>query len=182
VPELSARRLAFIQEHPELADPANHEAVMSYVRQAQRMGIENEAEVDRYVLQGLTFELAARTPRRQEPEPEPMHQPQARQEEAFQEPPPEPRRSLPAPEPARRSMPMAAPVSRSEAPSYSGKRTSNNSLRLTEEERKVARDSIPDRPDAPRYTDAQKEYIYAQNKAKYEQMLRDGTYSEQRQR
>ena len=65
----------------------------------------------------------------------------------------------------------------------SGKRTSSLGLpRLTEEERKVARESIPDRPDAPKMTDVQKEYAYAKNKAKYEQMQRDGTYTSERQR
>ena len=75
---------------------------------------------------------------------------------------------------------MAAPVSR-EVPAASGTRKSN-SMRLTEEERKVARESIPDRPDLPKLTNAQKEYMYAKNKAKYEQMRRDGTYTDQRQR
>lgn len=86
----------------------------------------------------------------------------------------------PAPQPQRRSMPMAAPVSR-EVPAASGTRR-QPSMRLTEEERKVARDSIPDRPDLPKLTNAQKEYMYAKNKAKYEEMKRNGTYDQQRQR
>lgn len=92
----------------------------------------------------------------------------------------QPSRREPEPQPQKRSMPMAAPVSR-EVPAASGTRKSN-SMRLTEEERKVARDSIPDRPDLPKLTNAQKEYMYAKNKAKYEQMKRDGTYDQQRQR
>lgn len=87
----------------------------------------------------------------------------------------------PAPQPQpKRSMPMAAPVSR-EVPAATGTRK-QPSMRLTEEERKIARDSIPDRPDLPKLTNAQKEYMYAKNKAKYEQMRRDGTYTDQRQR
>jgi hypothetical protein len=174
VPELSARRIAFIQEHPELSAPENHEAVMGYLRQAERIGIKNEAEVDNYVLRGLHFEQLQREPERQEPEAAPSYAepPQARQEAV----------SAPRSEP-RRSMPMTAPVSRNESPSYSGKRTSSRGeMRLTEEERKIARDSIPDRPGAPRLTNAQKEYEYAKNKARYEEMKRNGTYSEQRDR
>jgi hypothetical protein len=85
-----------------------------------------------------------------------------------------------APQPQRRSMPMSAPVSR-EVPTASGTRQ-KNSMHLTEEERQTARLSIPDRPDLPKLTNAQKEYMYAKNKAKYETMKANGTYSEQRQR
>src|SRR5262245_15044308 len=87
---------------------------------------------------------------------------------------PERREPEPAPQPQKRSMPMAAPVSR-EVPTGSGTRK-QSSMRLTEEERKIARDSIPDRPDLPKLTNAQKEYMYAKNKAKYEEMKRNGTY------
>lgn len=90
------------------------------------------------------------------------------------------RQEEPAPQPQKRSIPMTAPVSR-EVPTASGTRK-QSSMRLTEEERKIARDSIPDRPDLPKLTNAQKEYLYARNKAKYEQMKRDGTYDQQRQR
>lgn len=84
-------------------------------------------------------------------------------------------------QPPKRSMPMTAPVSREVPTAASGTR-SNGKMRLTEEERQIARDSIPDRPDLPKMTNAQKEYLYARNKAKYEQMKRDGTYDEQRRR
>ena len=81
-------------------------------------------------------------------------------------------------------MPMAAPVVRDTAPSMSGRRTSRSDdlNSLTPEERRIARDAIPDRPDAPRLTDAQKEYAYLQNKRKLAQMRRDGTYDEQGRR
>jgi hypothetical protein len=83
--------------------------------------------------------------------------------------------AIPAP---RKGMPLAAPVSRSEPMSYSGKPMREDN-RLSAEERQIARDSIPDRPDAPRMTDAQKEYVYLQNKRKYEEMKRNGTYDVQ---
>ena len=49
-----------------------------------------------------------------------------------------------------------------------------------QQERDIARRSIIDRPDMPPLTNAQKEYIYAQNKRKYAQMKANGTYSEQK--
>lgn len=95
------------------------------------------------------------------------------------------RQAQPEPEPAaqpqRRSMPMTAPVSREVPTAASGTRK-QSSMRLTEEERKIARDSIPDRPDLPKLTNTQKEYLYARNKAKYQRMVADGTYDVQRQR
>ena len=90
-------------------------------------------------------------------------------------------REPPAPQQPRRSMPMTAPVSREVPTAASGTR-SNGKMRLTEEERKVAVESIPDRPDLPKMTNAQKEYLYAKNKAKYETMKANGTYDEQRRR
>jgi hypothetical protein len=49
---------------------------------------------------------------------------------------------------------------------------------LFAEERDIAHKSIPDRPDLPKLTNAQKEYMYLQQKQKYEQMRRDGTYDD----
>jgi hypothetical protein len=178
-PQMSERRIAFIREHPELLDPANREAVEGYWRQAQRMNIHDEAEVDRFVLQGVHWEQRQREPRREEPEPAPSYaEPPQSQREAFQEPPPEPRRSPPEP---RRSMPVTAPVQRS-VPSISTGKARQSQLHLTEDERKIARSSFVDRPDLPRMTNAQKEYLYAQQKAKYEAMKASGEYTDQRQR
>ncbi len=87
----------------------------------------------------------------------------------------------PAPQPQKRSIPMTAPVSREVPTAASGTRK-QATMRLTEEERKIARESIPDRPDLPKLTNAQKEYLYAKNKQKYHRMLADGTYDQQRQR
>lgn len=87
----------------------------------------------------------------------------------------------PAAQPQKRSIPMTAPVSREVPTAASGTRK-QATMRLTEEERKIARDSIPDRPDLPKLTNAQKEYLYAKNKQKYHRMIADGTYDQQRQR
>jgi hypothetical protein len=158
-PQMSPRRRAFVEANPELANPQNAEAVMGYLRQAERMGMQDEAEVDAFVLQSLKSEQRQREPRREEPA-------------SYAEPPQA--RAEP-----RRSMPMSAPVQRS-APTMSGKpRTSGT---LTAEEREMAHAAIPDRPDLPKLTNAQKEFMYLQNREKYQRMKADGTYSEQRQR
>jgi len=69
----------------------------------------------------------------------------------------------------RRSLPMSAPVSR-QAPSPSGQRQNNN-MTLSPEERAIARNSF----------NAQKEYLYAKNKARYQAMKANGQYTEQKQ-
>ena len=74
---------------------------------------------------------------------------------------------------------MSAPVSR-DVPTPTGQRQSSNKMTLTPEEVAIARASIVDRPDMPALTNAQKEYIYAQNKRKYQTMKANGTYSEQK--
>lgn len=81
-----------------------------------------------------------------------------------------------APEPQqqptqRRSMPVSAPVSR-DVPTASGVRQPSNSVTLTAEERLIARNSFS----SPTMTDAQKEYLYAQNKQKLKKMRANGEY------
>jgi multidrug efflux pump subunit AcrA (membrane-fusion protein) len=76
-------------------------------------------------------------------------------------------------QPQRRTMPMSAPVSR-DVPTATG--TRSTPMHLTEEERKIARISIMDRPDMPNLTNEQKEYIYAQNKRKLHTMRANGQY------
>lgn len=77
--------------------------------------------------------------------------------------PPPPQRS--------RSMPVSAPVSR-DIPNPSGQRSSPTKMTLTEEERRIARNSFS----APDMTDAQKEFLYAQNKRKLQVKRANGEY------
>jgi len=88
--------------------------------------------------------------------------------------------AAPAPAPAapqRRSIPMSAPVAR-EIPGSNGRR-GDGAVTLSPEERDIARRSIMDHPGQPNLTNAEKEYLYAQNKLKLARMKRDGTYSDQ---
>lgn len=78
-------------------------------------------------------------------------------------------------QPQRRSLPMSAPVSR-QAPSPSGQRQ-NNSMTLTAEERAIARNSFT----ATDMSNAQKEFLYAKNKQRYQAMKANGQYTEQKQ-
>ncbi len=74
------------------------------------------------------------------------------------------------------SLPMTAPVSRA-AIDYSGRSVRDSTkIKLSAEERDMAHRSIVDRPDLPRLSDADKEYIYARNKAKLLRMRQSGEY------
>lgn len=78
----------------------------------------------------------------------------------------------PAPQPQqRRSMPVTAPVSR-EVPTSSGERPATTGMTLTAEERFIARNSFSD----PNMTNAQKEKLYAMNKAKLARERTAGRY------
>jgi hypothetical protein len=74
-------------------------------------------------------------------------------------------------------MPMAAPVSR-ETPNVNGSRRSTE-MTLSAEERAIARASIIDRPDMPPLTDAQKEFLYLQNRERMRDLKRQGVISDQ---
>jgi hypothetical protein len=78
----------------------------------------------------------------------------------------------PQPRPQRRSMPMQAPPSR-DAPAVSGHRSRDNTL--TAAEREIARNSFVDH----NMSNAEREYLYLQNKRKYLAMKADGSYSSQ---
>ncbi|WP_316216750.1 hypothetical protein [Bradyrhizobium sp. SZCCHNR3003] len=190
----SDRRKRFVLEHRDiLLAPQNAEAIQDYMRMAKRRGITDEEEFDRFVVNGVRIEQCARDHGPEEPSAAaaPVAAPQA-QREAF--PPPsmpaaanpvgstefrEP--ELPAIPSPRRSMPMTAPVQR-DVPSYGGKRTSDGSRTLSAEERQIARESIPDRPDMPKLSNHEKELLYLRNRERYKQMVASGEYTSERQR
>jgi hypothetical protein len=179
-PQMSERRQRFLAAHPEILDPTNREAVEGYWRQALRMGLaEDTPEIDNYVLQGLHFERASRETA--EERARGMHQDEPDDAPASPAPPQSRREAFQAPssEP-RRSMPITAPVTR-EVPTMTGKRMTDNNT-LSAEERQMARDAIPDRPDLPKLSNHEKELMYLRNREKYREMVRNGTYTDQRQR
>jgi hypothetical protein len=81
--------------------------------------------------------------------------------------------------PRRPSVRVSAPVSR-EAPAMSGRREPSDQNTLSPEEVDIARRSIIDRPDMPPMTNAQKELQYLRNRNRYRAMVRNGSYSEQK--
>lgn len=74
--------------------------------------------------------------------------------------------------PKQRSIPMSAPVSR-DVPTPSGERQPSSKVTLTAEERQIARTSF-----TSDMTNAQKELLYARNKAKLARMKANGEYQE----
>ncbi len=91
----------------------------------------------------------------------------------FKAPPP---KEEPKPQPGKqRSIPMTAPPSR-EVPSASGQRSKPGTMTLSPEERLIARTSIMDRPGLPNMTNAEKEFLYAKNKARLHKMRASGEY------
>ena len=159
IPGLTSHKRAFLKAHPKMAtDPEEARAMSFHYGAALRAGIPDDSEeMNRAILAGMYRERE--------------HAAATRVEAAPSEAPP-----MPAP---RKSVPMSAPVSR-DVPSYASGKVVSNRMTLSPEEVQIARASIIDRPDMPKMTNAQKEYIYAQNKRRYQQMKQDGSYSEQR--
>lgn len=86
-----------------------------------------------------------------------------------------PKTEEPKPQPKQRSIPMTAPPSR-EVPTAAGQRSKPGTMTLTAEERLIARTAIIDRPDLPKMTNAEKELLYARNKARLQKMKASGEY------
>lgn len=92
----------------------------------------------------------------------------------FKAPPPKPEPETRT-QTKQRSIPMTAPPSR-EVPSSSGQRSKPGTMKLDAEERLIARTAIIDRPDLPKLTNAEKELMYARNKARLQKMRANGQY------
>lgn len=172
---LSEFKKAFLRQHPDLiTDQFRSRATAFYYQAALKEGIEDDTpEMNAAILAGVEREIAnvrwqaienVRMPQA-EPEPEPDHvAPRAMI-------PPVPAAPAPAP-PARRSIPMSAPVSR-DAPTYTGRAQSESvGITLSAEERDIARRSYS----APDMTDAQKEYAYAKAKQRLKRLRQSGEY------
>jgi len=188
MPGLSDVKRALLKQHPSLVtDPLQGRAAAFYHQQALAEGIADDSvEMLQRILSGVQQEqhraAAGSVLARAAPEAPPV-------EPAAAEPMPEPPRAAQARSsgqvghlmptaPARRSMPMSAPVSR-EVPGSTGRRDYQENT-LSPEERDIAHRSIMDHPGDPNnLTPAQKEYIYLQNKKKLRAKIADGSYSRQ---
>lgn len=156
IPGLSDHKKRFLRAHPHLLEGPNVDAVRFHYQSALSRGIPDDTEsMNEAILAGLYRE----------------------RERADQDKPPQ---AEPAPAPRKSSgMPMSAPVSRA-VPSYSSGKPVSNRMTLSPEERDIAHRSFVDRPDLPKLSNEQREYIYAKNKLRYQEMKADGSYSEQR--
>jgi hypothetical protein len=183
-PNISAPQRAFLRQHPHvLSDPR---ALMFYVHAARSRGIKDDTpEFFDTILRGFEREHE-RGVEHAKHLAEMKSQPHRAVEKAHEradeieeralamvpgaQPPPK-TPSAPAPPESRRSIPVSAPVHR-DVPTFSGNRESHVDVRLTAEERDIARRSYS----APDMTDAQKEYEYWRQREKLRAMRRDGTY------
>lgn len=171
-PDMTLAERWFCLQHPEVLHEDNVHAVAASYQRGQRIGLQRGSkELFNLILDDLAqvrqAERASESIDR-EVERERLITAAQSEPEIPAAPPPE----LPAIPAPRKGIPMAAPVSRSEPPTYSGRPREPNFL--TPEERDIARNSYS----APGMTNAQKEYLYLKNKQRYHQMVRDGTYTE----
>jgi hypothetical protein len=185
-PGLSGPQRQFLRQHPHvLSDPR---ALMFYVSAARSRGIKDDSpEFFDTILNGFKREHE-RGVEHAKHLAEMKSQPHRAVEKAHEhadeieeralamvpgaQPPPKASSAMApsTPEP-RRSIPVSAPVHR-DVPTFSGNRESHVDVRLTAEERDIARRSYS----APDMTDAQKEYAYWVQREKLRRMRRDGSY------
>lgn len=166
----------FTLAHPEAIAPENLPVVSKAYRDGQRIGLARDShQLFSMVLLALdeqrqAQEGGARLDREAE-----RHHLIAAANETAEIPTTSsiPERSPPA---IRRSMPMAAPPTRNEVQTMSG-RPRNADNTLTPEERQIAH-TLP----APHMSDREKEWSYLQQKKKYRAMVASGEYDPQRGR
>lgn len=171
---LSEHKRRFLEQHPEVWEPFRHKAMTFYYNQALNAGIADDTpEMDQYILQGIERELqlqrdqaranaAAMAQVREAPPLAPAPAPAA---------PPPPLMQTPLmPTAPKRSIPVAAPVSR-EVPTSTGRRPDPpGRITLSPDERDIA---VKSRPDLPPH---QAERLYAENKIRLGQLRASGQY------
>jgi hypothetical protein len=185
-PNISAPQRQFLRQHPHVLSDVR--ALMFYVHAARSRGIKDDTpEFFDTILRGFEREHERGVEHAKhlaEMQPQPQRRAEAGRERAEEVishaqamlpdvplPPAEPSSISAPPAPSRRSIPVSAPVHR-DVPTFNGNRESHVDVRLTAEERDIARRSFT----ASDMTDAQKEYLYWQNREKLRRMRRDGSY------
>jgi hypothetical protein len=183
-PQLTGPQRQFLRQHPHvLSDPR---ALMFYVSAARSRGFKDDSpEFFDTILHGFEREHErgvehARHLAEMKSQPHRAVQKAHEQADEIEEralamvpgaqPPPKTSPDVAPPE-SRRSIPVSAPVHR-DVPTFSGNRQSHVDVRLSPEERDIARRSYS----APDMTDAQKEYEYWRQREKLRAMRRDGSY------
>jgi hypothetical protein len=184
-PAITEPQRQFLRQHPHvLSDPR---ALMFYVSAARSRGLKDDSpEFFDAILNGFRREHE-RGVEQAKHLAEMKSQPHRAVEKAHEQadeieeralamvpgaqPPPKASPDVPSPPAPRRSIPVSAPVHR-DVPTFSGNRESHVDVRLTAEERDIARRSYS----APDMTDAQKEYAYWVQREKLRRMRRDGSY------
>lgn len=197
LPGLTDHKRQFLKAHPEMLNGQQFDLMAQAYGEAMRVGFQDDTpELDRFLVETVRAELTARHGRLAEAARSAMEPPRrpvlsveqevarldaevaahtaidhvnASTPAAFASQLPQPERM-----PRSRSMPMTAPVSR-DTPMLSGQRPmSMGQVTLTAEERFIARNSFTD----PNMTDADKEKLYATQKARLQHLRSQGLYPE----
>ncbi|WP_315766176.1 hypothetical protein [Bradyrhizobium sp. SZCCHNS2005] len=179
IPDISEFKRQTLREFPRLMDPAIIPLASRHYAAALADGVPDDTEeMTHRIVGGVTadLELMERT-RAAPPRAEPTLPAPTAPTPVQASPPPAVSRRLPS-APARRAVPVSAPVSR-EIPTASGQRPAGlNEVRLTSEERQIARNSFGT-VGGVQMSNNEKERLYALNKAKYQRMLATGQYGGQ---
>jgi hypothetical protein len=182
LPGLSDRKRAFLKANPALLRQDIATVAGRQYQAALQAGIPDDTpEIERWIIDNTAREIEhhrelTSAHARPTPEHEAIAEAAADLQREAEEILAETAAAQPTPvvSPARRRMPISAPVSR-EVPSASGHRQPTDWNTLSAEERQIARHSFTD----PGMSNAEKELLYLRNRQKLAQMRRDGSYSEQ---
>lgn len=182
---ISAFKKNMLKTRPEIRDPANALMVRFHHQAAMDAGIEDDSpEMEAAILAGIQSErqraidMAKRTAEKlTRPNPD-IEAHVLRVDAPPETEPPIVRVEVPKPlatpapaSPARRTVPVSAPVSRDVPMASSGRRGAPNRT-LSAEERDIAHRSFT----ATDMTDTQKELLYLQNREKLHRMRESGEY------
>lgn len=175
LPDLSDHKRAFLKRFPQMLEPSISPLMARHYHEGRQFGLEDDGEqLDNYVLihvaRDLEHQRQLAVAQAQAAAPEiaqALQEPAATAETLEAEAArlwAEQQAAIPAP---RRSIPMAAPVSR-DIPMASGGRASHADNTLSRDEREIARVSFPHLPKA------QAELAYLKNRRVMREMQADG--------
>ncbi len=185
---ISDHKKDFVRQFPFLLEQENAQRAARHYHAGLAQGIADDSdEMNRHILNGIASDLGSRRVHAELPQqpilpaelPPELTPPPLVERTSAPLPAPSFMAELPAPEPPpRRKMPISAPVSR-DVPMSSGKRESDQRrITLSAEERLIARNSFGaikgENGRLVDLTNAQKEALYARNKALMLKMKAEG--------